>query len=152
MKPLLLGMNNPLSDDPRYDLFPYPPGCTGHRLLQLLSAGTTRGEYMQGFERRNLLHQREWDPHEALRAAERLLPDLDGRFVVVLGSAVRAALGLSRVQALTVSGCVRDGIAFSWLAFPHPSGRNLWYNDPGNREAAGRALYAVMRGEVPCAV
>jgi len=31
MKPILLGMNNPLSDDQAHALYPVPDGCTGAR-------------------------------------------------------------------------------------------------------------------------
>lgn len=145
-KPLLLGMNNPLSDDPHYDLYPYPDGSAGHRLWQLMPEGMTRGEYLRAFDRRNLLRAREWSAPAARRAAAALLPELHGRVVVVLGTEVRAALGLPKVLPLTRQearlplGAAGDRVVrFEWVALPHPSGRNYWYNDDANREAA-RAL------------
>lgn len=148
MRPLLLGMNNPLSDDPEFDLYPYPEGCTGWRLWQLLPEGTTRHQYLAAFDRRNLLRARAWDARAARAAAAELLPRLEGRFVVVLGTQVRAALGLLPAEPLEVrvqrvSGDVFD-FDLTWLAFPHPSGRNRWFNDPANRRAAAAALAGLM--------
>lgn len=145
MKPLLLGMNNPLSDDPEFDLYPYPEKSTGWRLWKMLPEGTTRAHYLGGFERRDLLRARVWDKAAALEAAHELLPTLAGRRVVVLGTEVRAALGLPAVEPLTFSTSADD--AFSWLAFPHPSGRNRWYSDDDNYDRACAVLTAVWYGK-----
>ena len=161
MKPLLLGMNNPLSDDPEFDLYPYPEGSAGWRLWKMLPEGTTRRQYLDMFDRRNLLRAREWDQRAARAAAQELLPELGGRAVIVLGTQVRAALGLPKAEPLAwrmVSGPPVDGrvsFLFSYAALPHPSGRNMWYNAPTNREAVGKFLveaagmsFSMPRGEV----
>lgn len=152
MKPLLLGMNNPLSDDPEYDLYPYPEGCTGWRLWKMLPDGTPRTQYLEAFDRRNVLHSRAWDRQAARQAGQKLLPELMGRVVVVLGSDVRAALGLPPAEPLLMSeypiqaGGVEDDLR--WVAFPHPSGRNRWFNDPGNQFAARQLFQALWRSSL----
>lgn len=155
MKPLLLGMNNPLSDDPEFDLYPYPEGCSGWRLWKMLPEGTSRHEYLQAFDRRNLLRAREWDLAEARTSAGALLPDLAGRLVVVLGTQVRAALRLPKAEPLSINETqvFVGGLdhALVWLAFPHPSGRNLWFNCSNNYARACATLARLMRGEVPYA-
>lgn len=145
-KPLLLGMNNPHSDDPEFDLYPYPDGCAGHRLWKLCPEGTSRRQYLDAFERRNLLRAREWAVAEARRAAEQLIPTLDGRLVLVLGTSVRSAMGLPRVHPLTEHAFAQRGVAFRWIALPHPSGGNLWYNNPENQQRTMQLLGMLMNG------
>ena len=147
MKPLLLGMNNPLSDEPEYDLYPYPPGCAGWRLWRMLPDGTTRQQYLDAFDRRNLLRAREWDQRAAREAADELFPKLSGRLVVVLGTQVRAALMLPPSEPLGRHSIVHERGQFEWIAFPHPSGRNHWFNDPANRAMASKVLLDLMRGQ-----
>lgn len=155
MKPLLLGANNPLSDDPEFDLYPYPEGSAGHRLWRLLPEGTSRAQYLAAFDRRNLLRAREWSAAEARRAAQALLPDLVGRLVVVLGTEVRSALGLPKVEPLSINeswlhptGSPDLPVELRWAALPHPSGRNLWYNNEANRLRASDLLERIMHGVV----
>lgn len=37
-KPLIVGMNNPLSATPEHALYPWPRGCAGHRLYEMRAA------------------------------------------------------------------------------------------------------------------
>ena len=145
MKPLLLGMNNPLSDDPGFDLFPYPENSTGWRLWKMLPDGTPRQVYMGSFDRVNLLRSRTWSKSDADVAAQALIPSLQGRLVAVLGSDVRAALGLVRTEPLSRQEVTilvgAHEVTFEWIAVPHPSGRNYWYTQPANK-AAVRTLLA----------
>lgn len=72
----------------------------------------------------------------ARRSARRLRATLTpGRVVVLCGGRVARAFGID-VPALhwaRIDGC--------WvLVLPHPSGCNLWWNDPANRERAEIAL------------
>ncbi len=144
MRPLLIGMNNPLSDDPEFDLYPYPEGSTGWRLWKMMPEGTTRGQYLDMFERHNLLRARAWDQAKAREAARDLLPKLDGRLVIVLGTQVRAALGLPGAEPLVRNRFMKDftrrAFYFDWIAFPHPSGRNRWFNQPENMARARDVL------------
>lgn len=154
-KTLLLGMNNPLSNDPYYDLYPYPAKSTGYRLWKMLPDGTLRNQYLDVFDRRNLLRAREWNVSAARREAQALIPDLVGRFVVVLGTGVRSALGLPVSEPLSVQTSVvtldtgekEASFELDWMAFPHPSGRNRWFSDPDNYARARRALALLMNGE-----
>jgi hypothetical protein len=128
MRAILLGMNNPVSPKPEHALYPYPPNCTGWRLMKLLETrvpGITRYDYLNGFERVNLVNSKTWSKEEARRAAKRLPSLYRGRTIVVLGGAVRDALELPAVLIHPVrkDGCV-------WRQLPHPSGRCRWYNDP----------------------
>lgn len=147
MRPLLLGMNNPLSEDPEYDLYPYPEGSTGWRLWKMLPEGTPRAQYLEMFDRRNLLRTREWSASAARAAAVFLLPELAGRAVVVLGTQVRSALGFPQVKPLVWHRCAAH--QFDWVAVPHPSGRNLWYNEPGRHDQVGAMLWALAERGVP---
>jgi len=137
-RPVLLGMNNPLSVRPEHALWPSPPGCAGYRLWQMVSdgvpGGVSVGSYVRVFDRRNVLRG-PWDQRAARRAASGLTRDLRGRSVVVLGNQAREALGLPR---LLVHPQVIDDV--TWRQLPHPSGRNRWYNDPGCRELASQLL------------
>lgn len=144
MKPLLLGMNNPISDDPEFDLYPYPEGSAGWRLWKMLPGGVSRREYLAMFDRRNLLRARKWDQVKAREAACALRPELKGRLVVILGSQVRAALGLPLSEPLVFRRAVTP-VQYDWVPVPHPSGRNLWYNAPGNREQVGAMLLELAR-------
>jgi hypothetical protein len=138
MRPVLLGMNNPLSQKPEHALYPYPPGCTGHRIWMLLRTklpDMSRLDYLRGFERTNLVSG-PWNMTKArVRAAQ--LPSLyAGRTVVVLGEKPRVALELPKQL---IHPHERDGV--TWRQLPHPSGLNLWYNDADNRELAASLLF-----------
>lgn len=139
MRPVLLGMNNPVSARPEHALYPYPPGCTGARLLKLLRRrvpDVSRQEYLAAFDRRNLLSKLFWSRDEARAAAESFrTEDLRGRTVLVLGEQVRDLLGL---EAQLVYPVERDGVI--WRQLPHPSGRNHWYNDDVCAELAAMLL------------
>ena len=147
---VLLGMNNPLSSEPRYALAPFPERSTGWRVLQLLREGLsseppTRSQYMAAFDRRNVLHSRAWSAREARAVGAALLPQLAGRRVVVLGVQTLAALGLPRPTwgAWAHHGpslLDRDGAMTAYCVLPHPSGLCREYNDPEVRRVASRVL------------
>lgn len=137
MKTVLIGMNNPLSSDPKNALWPAPVNCAGWRLWKMLEerAGVTPNEYARGFVRRNLCAGTEYDRKLARAQAETLLEELQGRVVVVLGAAVRDAF---RLPPVLVKPILDRGVTFRQL--PHPSGRCRWYNDPKHRKVAGLLL------------
>lgn len=115
-------------------------------------------EYLNAFERRNLVVGRQWDQLAARARAHELVCELrdSGRTVVLLGSAVREALDYALknnvtralesavgdlgvpvhadggLPALLVHPQVVAGVA--WRQVPHPSGLNRWYNTPKNVE------------------
>lgn len=146
-RPIILGMNNPISSDPEHALFPAPEGCTGHRLWTMLHARTqcSRAAYLSAFDRRNLVPGKFWSPRIAREQATALIEELRGseRVVLVLGAEPRDALGL---HPLLVHPSYQHGVV--WRQLPHPSGRNRWYNTPGNRETAELLLEEMYRGVV----
>jgi hypothetical protein len=140
MRPIILGMNNPLSVDPRHALYPWPAGCTGHRIWRLLQrrCQVSDAEYLEAFDRRNLVDG-DWSAAKAVRSAEDLRMELTARLstsvVLVLGEAPRRALGLPKIL---VHPETRDGVIYRQL--PHPSGRCLWYNDETCADLAAMVL------------
>lgn len=143
MKPILLGMNNPISSDSEHALYPYPPGCTGHRLWEMLRAvrpEVMRWDYLKTFDRRDLVSGKLWTISLARDAVRELvLPP--GSVVVVLGEEVRRVLSLERCLIHPRSSPdwpEPGGPVFRQL--PHPSGRNPWYRHPTNRLLAGLLL------------
>lgn len=147
-------MNNPHNSAPRFALFPWPPGCAGYRLLRLYEdlvgpGGTAtysrRRRYLEGLDRRNLLPTQQWQAKAARAAGGSLREALagSGRTVVVLGQATWAALALPPSAPLVLPVLVDDT---AWRRLPHPSGRNLWYNEPANRLVVGLLLEEMIDG------
>ena len=76
--------------------------------------------------------------HEARIAAERMLPRLRGRAVVLAGRRVALAFGLRGCTWLeAMPGALG---ALSVAVIPHPSGIVRWYNCPKNRHKVGLFL------------
>lgn len=139
-KPVLVGQNNPVSQAPGHELYPYPEGCTGHRLWRMLQERlphVSRENYLDTFERRNLVTGRAWNRAEGRAEAERLFALFwgSGRTIVLLGEDVRRSFGHPRLllKPQTIGGAV-------WRQIPHPSGRNLWYNGATHRRMVGTLL------------
>jgi hypothetical protein len=147
-KTIIIGMNNPLSTDPRYALFPAPEGCAGHRLwqmLQLAAPDLVRMDYINGFERMNLVTG-PWSGRAGRDSAAELLRSgrLHSRRVILLGTEVWRAFSLP----ITVPACgTHVAGTTEFTRVPHPSGRNLWYNDINNRRRVGRLLEAHRHGD-----
>jgi hypothetical protein len=143
-RPVIVGMNNPLSTSPEHALFPAPDGCTGHRIWRMLNerTGCTRGQYLAAFDRRNLVVG-DWSAQVARDSAAQLISGMErGRVVVVLGEGPRRALDLPRQLIRPVS---RLGVV--WRQIPHPSGRCRFYNDPVARAVVALLLEELYRGE-----
>jgi hypothetical protein len=143
-RPLIVGMNNPLSLDPWYALYPLPEGCAGHRLYSMLAEvlpTVTMRDYVRRFERVNLVSG-PWDATAARSRAEELRPSLAGRHVILLGQEVAKAFGIDPHYSWV---CDEEDDATFYL-LPHPSGRNLLYNDPGRRAHAGKILANLYEG------
>lgn len=137
---MIIGMNNPVSSQDGHQLYPYPPGCTGHRLLAMLCErlpNVTRRQYLDTFDRRNLVTGTIYDRHVASREAQRIFAELwgSGRVVVLLGRDVQRAFGHPPValHPQLIGGT-------TWRQIPHPSGRNPWYNGRNNRRTVGLLL------------
>lgn len=149
MRPIIVGMNNPRSLAPEHVLYPWPPGCAGHRLWQMFydACGATMSQYRDAFERRNLMVG-PWLAQVARVAASSMLPGLAGRDVVLLGEEVRRAFGV--VPRLPWPRDLQSSWDWSpapgeveptrFYVLPHPSGRNLLYNDPAVRREVGTVL------------
>lgn len=127
-RPVLLGMNNPLSADPKHALAPYPEQSTGHRLWAMLNEqnGASRRDYMNVFDRREVLESRFWNAKDAAVNAPRLFNELSGREVVVLGHSVKDSLAL---WTLAIGKpVIEHGIL--WRFMLDPSSRSRAYYDP----------------------
>lgn len=127
---------------------PLTGGRSGARIQEL--AGLTLLEYVRLFARCNLMSA--WPgaagakgdafPRGAARAAAaEIAPALRGRIVVAVGLGVARALGAEfgfpvglEFLAWTTVGDVEIA------CLPHPSGVNLWWNDPANVRRARRFL------------
>lgn len=160
MKPILVGMNNPISIKAGHELYPLPEGCAGHRLYKMLQqrTGATMRQYVDSFERRNLVCATQYERLAARARAYEMVSELrdSGRTVVLLGNSVRGAFdwviknercrycgngpcencmntGLNDpngLPPLLVHPQIIGGVVYRQI--PHPSGRNLWYNEPKN--------------------
>lgn len=131
-RPVLIGMNNPVSSDPKHALFPAPEGCTGHRLYEMLRGrlpDVTRKSYLDRFDRRNVVAGKVWNAASAREGAAALEREFwgSGRTIVLLGLDTVKAFGHPRslIHPAIIGGA-------TWRQIPHPSGRNLWYNDATN--------------------
>lgn len=127
-------MNNPLSTRSGFELYPLPTGCTGHRIYEMLCSrlpNVTRRQYLDTFERRNLVRGVDFDKTRAKARAHEIMCELEGsgRTIVLLGQDVRRAFNIPPllIHPQVIGGC-------TWRQMPHPSGRNLFYNVPENRK------------------
>lgn len=126
-RPLLLGLDNPYSTDPRNALLPRPSHSAGGRLFRLASMPWS--EYNATFERRNICDVTQ--------------EELTGRTVVVLGREAWRRLGLSGTEFFDRTRGAQPDTLF--ILIPHPSGRNLWYNSSKNRYRVRRLLRRLAR-------
>lgn len=144
-RPVLVGMNNPISRHPSHALYPSPVNCTGWRVWQLLQGADpsiSDEQYLLGFDRRNVLSARTWSAREARAAGAELMDEISGRTIVVLGVETCRALGLPRSPwaEWASHGATRC------VLLPHPSGRCREYNEPSMRARAGAVLLEAYRG------
>lgn len=135
---VLVGESNPYGSDPQYALHPGPPGCSGHRLMQIVGLG--EDDYLS-IARVNLCDGR-WSIRDARSRAVELWSEVLDRCggdeprptVVMLG--VKVAEAFSRV--VTRDGTFRsidpwdvllagDG-AVTFVSLPHPSGLSRAWN------------------------
>lgn len=140
---LLIGQAPSARGDP--DRVLIGPG-SGERIRNL--AGLTLREYARRFERRNLLRsfpgkQGKGDafPMAAARAAaDRMLPDLRDRLVLLAGRKVAEAFGLQKLEWMewrVVNVSIEEPEETCEVSvIPHPSGVSTWWNYPENRERA----------------
>lgn len=149
-RPVLVGMNNPISLDPAHALYPIPAQHAGGRLYNMLDSAAPAGEvsatkYILGFDRRNLVAGRVWKVNVAFQAAEVLSSELRDRHAVLLGISVLTAFRFPR-HDWCVWSTWRD---VRYCCIPHPSGLCREYNDPQMRARVGQMLLYLYRGERP---
>lgn len=135
---VLIGMNNPHSDDPRFALAPHPRGVAGHNLWRMANevCGVSRAQYMRTLQRINLCLGATYDGKLARDKVESLGEELRGRRVILMGDEVRRSFWLPKLRLYDWHE--RDGML--WCQLPHPSGLNRLYNDPVLRMATGLRL------------
>lgn len=134
-KPILLGLINPHNTEP---LYVRPVGCSGYRLSSFLRefSALTEDDYLNLFDRRNLLVSNEDDPHIAADEFRSTLGSGDN--VILLGEAVRRALTTSiDLPKMLIHPITVDDVTYRQI--PHPSGLTRFYND-----SVARQLVAMM--------
>lgn len=165
VRPLLVGLHNPLSPDPRDALAPFPRGCAGERLASMILQADATGtfgtvEYEEAFDRMNLWRARALPSGLGAGAAfsaagEAVVAECAGRRdVVLLGTRVWSAVMANVPHPMGRPGAPsffehREVRGTRFWRFPHPSGRNLIYNRPAQRQRAGEILLALARGKMP---
>ena len=144
---LLVGENPGPHTHADTPLFPWPESSSAGRLMAM--SELTPGQYLGCLYRRNLADV-EWSKREARARARRIVTALfdspkDLR-VVLCGAKVGRAFQLS-VEFWEVTRLVSGQMA---VVIPHPSGKNLLYNDQWNRERTGRWMrWAALGEDVP---
>lgn len=157
---LLVGEAPGPRTDPKMPLFPAPNSSSGGRLLRY--SGTYADRFLGRLVRVNLCDG-PWSARRAAAGQARILTYLfdPANFyegaplrVLLLGARVPRAFGV--VPPWTRAGfghteLLNDGnpaLSVAWI--PHPSGKNLTYNDPGNQLRARRAVeWAIGERDVP---
>ncbi len=152
-KVLLVGLDNPRSDDPSNALFPLPKESSGGRLVSLIQereSWYTARHYLRDYFRTNLYPTRRAPEGKGTIKADRdafaflrhYVEVLDAEDIVLFGSRTVAAFNSLYDEDLDWCGSrvINEGRIRRFWALPHPSGRNRWYNDSDNREAASKLL------------
>ncbi len=137
---VLVGESNPYGEDPEFALYPAPDGCSGHRLccrvLQM-----RRLSYLETFHRANLCAG-SWNAGEAREKAHELCMRYER--LILLGARVCSAFCMTYHPF--IEGGLRDverrHPCRHVLILPHPSGRCLLWNQPGNYQRAREAVAA----------
>lgn len=149
---LLVGLDNPQSRDPRFALYPQPPGCSGYRLWKMMLEQSDGSLDYSKIAKTNLFPVGPASSMKVLvRDAGRVLCDqiIHAPWTVVLvGAVVRDAVMPEYVgrdwkpcRFVSVIGDTESKVA--WI--PHPSGRNHFYNDKKNCRKIGKFLVEAYR-------
>lgn len=140
-KTLLVGESNPYGSDPAFALYPAPDGCAGHRLATKV-LGLSRAQYLERYDRANLVADGRWSVPAARVAAAAIRASGRER-LVLLGRRVAKAFGVD-APPFTVVRLFRGGSRAAVI--PHPSGLCRAWNEPGAFERA-RAVVAELEAE-----
>lgn len=104
--------------------------------------GASKSEYVRAFARHNLIRGRKWSRSKAREGAfQATFFAKENMTVIILGNDVRRAMNSvlkTKIQKMLIHPQVVDGVTYRFV--PHPSGRNLFYNDPTNRELIASLL------------
>jgi hypothetical protein len=141
MRPVVLGMNNPHSDDPQDVLSPRFPGSAGCRLYQMVrdvDPTVSEADYLAYLDRRNLVTDGDWSRCRAAKSGAFMVESLVGLNVVMLGTLVPPALKLRYSGAWYEWTTTHTGMRY--CVVPHPSGLNRIYNDVAYRQRTGGLL------------
>lgn len=145
---LIVGEGPGPNTSPHLPMFPWPARSAGGRLLAM--AGMTPGQYLGRFRRINLLDTSDWYTIRARQRAKLVLEALqldlakrraaapDARPLRVLLLGVRVA-HVFEVRANEPFKQI-EMADHVFVAIPHPSGENRYYNIPGVRHNAGIAV------------
>jgi uracil-DNA glycosylase len=133
---LLVGELNPYGADPRAALYHLPRGASGDRLREIL--GLSDASYARRLAKVNLCSG-QWSAKRAQAAARFLIDTSSQPVLVLLGARVRDAFGGPPFFGRRTWRRL-DGSEISMVGLPHPSGRNLLWNDPANRARAAALL------------
>ena len=153
---LLVGEMPHETSDPTLPLFPVPEHRTGGRLAKMM--GLRRSEYLIRTRRINLINEPKWSTKTAREHAKlikMIIPDY--ACAVFLGKRVINAFGCGDLEiAALLKARFARGEPGVVLCLPHPSGKNLWYNDERNAEKAEAALHLALamqeKGYVPSVI
>lgn len=129
---LLVGEQPRPGGNPKLPLWPWPKNCAGARLFAM--SGMKLMDYLRLLARVNVSRQpvARWNANGARQRGLALIETLPpGMRVIACGARARDALGIGDWFRITDLKHRVQGVAI-----PHPSGRNLEYNDPDNRKLA----------------
>ena len=149
MKPLIVGMNNPYSEDPRYALYPHPERSAGFRLyLMLKEAGhreavsISKLNYAERFDRVNVVAGEPYSKSAAKRERPKVLELMRDRLTIICGA------GTARDLELFYGGFTLEKNVvgpYSYYVIPHPSGRTRDYNSSEMRARVGELLLSLYK-------
>ena len=131
---VLVGELNPYGGDPAFALYHLPRGASGDRLREHLGLEDAAYERL---DKMNLCVGT-WGVTRARQRAGQVLRAY--RTVVCLGARVREAFGGPEFFAIARRGPERGQWRQTIASLPHPSGRNLLWNEPGARGRARRLM------------
>src|SRR4051812_7918019 len=115
MKPIIIGLSNPHSSDPRDALAPYPLSSSGHRLWKMANniSPSVGRVYCQVFDRRNLMDR----VVEGVPA----VPEIEeGATVLILGNEVLQCLNRNlprstRIKKILIHPQILNGITWRYI-------------------------------------
>ncbi len=142
----LIGESNPYGSDPEFDLYPSPRSCAGWRMYHFV-LGLDEDDYLDTFERRNLLRTARWSAPAARAAAEAVAQECaraGGAALVLLGAKVAAAFGQSDFKGAMLREGLLTAYATPVLVIPHPSGLSRAWNEPDVTERVRAAVLGLV--------